>query len=599
MYINFEKLKHSLDLRDVARFYGVESKGDIARCVSPSHADKSPSMKLYASNYHCYGCGEHGDVIGLTATLHNLDYYNAAVKLTSDFAIGAEHSGEVEIAPRHSLYDEQEARIRNTFRLLHDYRKRLDGYKEQFKPSEAGATLHPLFVEALTDIKRYEHYYLQLLDSTRDEQLAFIVNNAAMLKEVKSKLTETKEEKSMENKTYNELISAPHNAKSANLKPFTDSELLELSSIISAKIDELSKAMDNPRHSRKESDRDDVMYDNLCDSNTAIADELESRGIIKNELSELFEHISNKFHLGEMSEEWNEKYDLVGNAISEREDKLVDEYEAARERQENRTSQPRQTPPEPAAEINQNNTQEEKIMEQSTLQSNPNIKATAFPIENAGKLKANATVSLSDTVVVRNLKVVETENGLTVSMPSKKVGDVWKDTVVPASSEAAAQIKAAVLEAYEKAIEQARLGTQAPKPELDRADVQVEVWSLKDSTANNNDIATCSVKLADVFVVNDVKIREGGELGLKVQLPGEYGKDGKWYETVSVFDSVVRDTVVGAYLEREQNRENIIGNTPYAQLAENRDDIRYKSYSGELANKVVAQLNAAGVPFSG
>ena len=238
-------------------------------------------------------------------------------------------------------------------------------------------------------------------------------------------------------------------------------------------------------------------------------------------------------------------------------------------------------------------------MEHSTIQINPNIRATAYLVENAGTLKANATVSVNDTMVVRNLKVVEGANGLIVNMPSRKVGDKWYDVAVPASPDAAAQIKAAVMEAYDKAIELARTGIPSPKPELNPADVKVEVWSLRDSTADNKDIATCSVKVADTFIINNVKIREGGELGLKIQLPGEFDGNKKWHETVSVYDGTVRDAVVGAYLEREHTKANIIGNTSFAKIAENPEDRRFKNYTGELADKVIAQLDAANIPYSG
>ena len=38
-------------------------------------------------HYHCYACGEHGDVIDLTAKLYSLSLYDAAKKLAYDFGI--------------------------------------------------------------------------------------------------------------------------------------------------------------------------------------------------------------------------------------------------------------------------------------------------------------------------------------------------------------------------------------------------------------------------------------------------------------------------------------------------------------------------------
>jgi DNA polymerase len=39
----------------------VASIGDIINC--PFHDDSTPSLKLYADHFHCYGCGAHGDLV--------------------------------------------------------------------------------------------------------------------------------------------------------------------------------------------------------------------------------------------------------------------------------------------------------------------------------------------------------------------------------------------------------------------------------------------------------------------------------------------------------------------------------------------------------
>ena len=187
-----------------------------------------------------------------------------------------------------------------------------------------------------------------------------------------------------------------------------------------------------------------------------------------------------------------------------------------------------------------------------------NIRATAYIVENGGNLKANATVTVNDTAVIRNLKVVETENGLKVNMPSQRVRNgEYKDTVIPASKEAAAEIRAAVYEAYDKAVELQKNGIEQVKPELNPADIEVTVSGMKDSLGNNRSVAICDVKIAEMFIVKDVKIQEGGELGMKVVLPGEFDKNNQWHETVSVYDTVVRDAVLETYVAHEENKENI------------------------------------------
>jgi DNA-binding cell septation regulator SpoVG len=467
MWIDFKELCASIDLRDAARLYGVESKSDMIHCLLSEHADKSPSMKLYSDNYFCFGCGCSGDVINFTSMLFNIDFYAAAVKLSQDFGFIPGKSKEY--VSKKSLCKEQDSKIKRAFDLIRGYLKYLNDCKAEHEPRILGEPLHPQFAEALDNLGKYEYYHDYLLDSNREQRLWFIENSKDDFEKI-------------------ELIIEAHRLK-------------------------------------KES------------------------AFIK--YQKMFVEI---------------------------------DCERVQEKQK--------------IEINQNNSKGKKTMENS--KPNVNIRATAYLIEseNAGKLKANATVTVNDTMIVRNIKVVEGEDGLIVNMPSRKVGEEWRDVVAPASKEAYAQIKQAVLEAYAAAVELAEKGIEPPLPELNPADIEVEVWKMRDNRGDNKTIANCVVKVADTFIINDVKIQEGGELGLKVQMPGEWG-DEKWHETVKVFDNVVRDTVLDAYIAHEENKVNLIGNTEFNNLADNYDDVGFKTYSGELAEKVSAALDAAGIAWSG
>ena len=71
--------------RDAAAFYGVEVKRNGMACC-PFHDDKNPSMKV-DQRFHCFGCGEDGDVIDFTAKLFDLSPKEAAEKLAQDFGL--------------------------------------------------------------------------------------------------------------------------------------------------------------------------------------------------------------------------------------------------------------------------------------------------------------------------------------------------------------------------------------------------------------------------------------------------------------------------------------------------------------------------------
>jgi len=85
-----------------------------------------------------------------------------------------------------------------------------------------------------------------------------------------------------------------------------------------------------------------------------------------------------------------------------------------------------------------------------------------FPV-NEDKLKAYATITFDNCFVVRDLKVIQGNNGLFVAMPSKKRKDgTFKDTAHPLNTSTRKMIEAKVLAEYRKELER----TGAPPPEV-------------------------------------------------------------------------------------------------------------------------------------
>ena len=84
----YEKAKSLVTAREAAEHYGLTvNRHGMALC--PFHDDHNPSMKL-DDRFHCFGCGEDGDVIDFTAKFFNLSLPEAAEKLVKDFGNGAE-----------------------------------------------------------------------------------------------------------------------------------------------------------------------------------------------------------------------------------------------------------------------------------------------------------------------------------------------------------------------------------------------------------------------------------------------------------------------------------------------------------------------------
>lgn len=70
------------------------------------------------------------------------------------------------------------------------------------------------------------------------------------------------------------------------------------------------------------------------------------------------------------------------------------------------------------------------------------------------RLKAIASVTFDDEIVIHDIKVIEGEEGLFLAMPSRKVGnDRYRDIAHPISSPAREKIETAVINKYNEEFE--------------------------------------------------------------------------------------------------------------------------------------------------
>ena len=164
-----QEIKNRLTMRDVAELYGyVPNSAGFICC--PFHNEKTPSMKLYAGDrgYYCFGCGEHGDVITFVRKLFDLEFNPAIQKLNDDFGLGlsfgsARKSERIEMARRaYAAKREREKKRKELEEIVSEYDRalyeyaRLDNNMRQYAPKGIDEELHPLFVEAVSNIKEAE-----------------------------------------------------------------------------------------------------------------------------------------------------------------------------------------------------------------------------------------------------------------------------------------------------------------------------------------------------------------------------------------------------------------------------------------------------------
>jgi len=79
-----------------------------------------------------------------------------------------------------------------------------------------------------------------------------------------------------------------------------------------------------------------------------------------------------------------------------------------------------------------------------------------FPVQEE-RLKAYVAITFDHCFVVRDLKVINGNNGLFVAMPSKKRKDgTYRDTAHPLNSQTRQMIESIVLAEYNKEIQKSR-----------------------------------------------------------------------------------------------------------------------------------------------
>ena len=104
-----EEIKSRIDLGDLVSSYGYQLKqsgGDLW-CCCPFHNEKTPSFKVDVSRgtYHCFGCGESGDVFSFVMKQEGLSFHDALQKLAGAAGIELKSTVSKETIKRRKLYD--------------------------------------------------------------------------------------------------------------------------------------------------------------------------------------------------------------------------------------------------------------------------------------------------------------------------------------------------------------------------------------------------------------------------------------------------------------------------------------------------------------
>ena len=192
----FETIKQSLNLIDVARYYGIEvSRSGFTSCLF--HNERTPSLKLYSDHFYCYGCGKSGDVIALIAERLNVSQFESAKIIMNDFSLSSDEM-RVTAKPQIQLsYSEWE---RQTIRLLNQYLDYLYYFKRTYAPKHENEPVSDLFVHSLHTIPLIEYYLDILTFEPLEVRQAFLNEYVKQLDDIEIKLDEYKRKFRLERK---------------------------------------------------------------------------------------------------------------------------------------------------------------------------------------------------------------------------------------------------------------------------------------------------------------------------------------------------------------------------------------------------------------
>ena len=194
----FELVKQNICVPDAAEYYGLQVNRN-GMCSCPFHEDRHPSLKLNERYFYCFGCGATGDVIDFTARLYNLSPKEAAEKLAQDFGIDPDKPPAAAIAlpkperPLLKAYRQEEVRC---LRVLCDYLHLLEGWRQNYAPSNPDDSLDDRFVEACQMLD-YVEYLADLLIADELERRVKIVemlNKDGLIASLEERLERLKKE---------------------------------------------------------------------------------------------------------------------------------------------------------------------------------------------------------------------------------------------------------------------------------------------------------------------------------------------------------------------------------------------------------------------
>lgn len=173
----FDEVKELVDVPTAARHYGIElNRSNMTLC--PFHNEKTPSCKMYERNFHCFGCGEHGDVIDLVGKLFSLKPMESVRQIDNDFGLNLDvdkPTKRADISRIERKKSERQAYEKwenHAHKILRKYLWLMRDFSQKFTPVNPNDEIDERFVYGVQNLEYAEYIAGKFLVADKEEKLS-------------------------------------------------------------------------------------------------------------------------------------------------------------------------------------------------------------------------------------------------------------------------------------------------------------------------------------------------------------------------------------------------------------------------------------------
>lgn len=210
-------------------------------------------------------------------------------------------------------------------------------------------------------------------------------------------------------------------------------------------------------------------------------------------------------------------------------------------------------------------------------------------LDEDSSAKAYATVTINDEFAIKNIKVFEGENGLFVTMPSRKTGNEYSDVVFPITKEAREQLNNAVIGVYNdmQSNGQESFMSENTPPEESKSTITASIHPQ--DYENSHVKGTGQIVIDGAFVVSGVKVIEGNDGSIFASMPSytndvDERKDFAFPITKECYEKV-QDAVLKDYAYIQN----------YHEMGGKENLTTAYDLNANFADKLSAELNKNGI----